>query len=299
MEKEFNIIIPVIFRDYSFLAKKTLKFVKKNLHPKHIYIITDTRFIHFIPTSVLQDDKCTIIDENALINGLSYANVQETFIRHGCPKGIRYGWYVQQFIKMGFSQSKYCDTDYYLSWDADTIPLREICFFKDDKVCISMKDEYHQPYFDLIKKILGNISINEKSYIAEHMMFSKQIMLELISEIQNADVDGANWIDKIINSTDVSELNSFSEFETYGNYCYNYYKGLYAERQLNTMRRGGLIAGRYVSDKTLEKLAFDMDTISIEFREMPATYPLKIISKVNYKVLSLFEKIIMNFKKTY
>lgn len=48
-----------------------------------------------------------------------------------------------------------------------------------------------------------------------------------------------------------------------------HYSGVYELRQLNTFRKGGYIAGRFISDKKLRFLAFDLDTISFELGDYP------------------------------
>lgn len=265
MEKfSFDVIIPVAFKDYNIL-KKTIPYIIRNLSPKKIYIITDIRFKRFIPKL---KGNIIIIDENKLVPELSFNQVKELLVNH-CGSSTRTGWYLQQFIKMAFSYSKYCNKEFYLSWDADTVPLRKIDFFPNGKVAFTMKKEKHEPYFNVIKRLLNIVNFNDSSYIAEHMMFNRDIMKHLINQISLNDVKGGNWVEKIINSTSSIESNAFSEFETYGNYCLNYFPDVYVERSLNTFRKGGFIAGRFISEKKLNYISFDTDTISFEFGDFP------------------------------
>jgi hypothetical protein len=71
----YDIIIPVAFRDYIFL-KKTIKYIKKNLNANHIYIITHTDMLDIMPSSIIKDSQCMIIDENAIIDSISYNKVK-------------------------------------------------------------------------------------------------------------------------------------------------------------------------------------------------------------------------------
>lgn len=267
----YNIIIPVIYRDYSFL-KKTIKYVNKYLAPKKIYIITDIRFKRFLPKSILVDNKCVIVDENHLLGGMTHDKLKILFLKQGRTM-IGSGWYYQQFLKMAFSLSDYCDTDYYLSWDSDTIPLRKIDFFNENgKPYFTMKSECHKPYFVAIERLLGITRTNNRSYIAENMLFNKGIMVELISRIQSNDqLKGSSWYEKIIYALEPESVSSmgFSEFETYGNYCFNYYPLVYEERLLPSFRKGGLIQGRFVTEKILEQLGFDQATASFEIYDRP------------------------------
>lgn len=267
----YNIIIPVIYRDYSFL-RTTLRYLNKYLTPKTIYLITDIRFRRFLPKEVLKDSKCIVIDENGLIDGMTQDALKELFSKLGRNK-MEIGWYFQQFLKMAFALSAYCDEEYYLSWDSDTIPLRQIDFF-DEKgnPYFTMKSEHHVPYFIAIERLLGITKTNGSSYIAENMMFKKSIMKEMIIRIQsNSLLAGNVWYEKIIYALEPESISpmGFSEFETYGNYCLNYHPDFYKERTLPSFRKGGLIQGRFVSDKILAELSFDQATASFEIYDRP------------------------------
>ena len=267
----YNIIIPVIYRDYSFL-NTTIKYIHKYLLPKSIYIITDIRFKRFLPKEILFDKSCIVIDENSVIDGLDIYKIKGLFeklnrVRMGA------GWYYQQFLKMAFSLSRYCDTDYYLSWDSDTIPLRKIDFFNaNGKPYFTMKSEYHKPYFVAIERLLGITKTNNRSYIAENMLFNKDIMEELINRIQSNDqLKGNSWYEKIIYALEPETVSpmGFSEFETYGNYCFNFHPLVYEERMLPSFRKGSLIQGRFVTERILEQLGFDQATASFEIYDRP------------------------------
>ena len=266
----YNVIIPVIFRDYSFLSK-TIRYVNTYLTPKRVYIITDVRFKRFLP-NILKDSHCVVVDENRLIEELTHNHLKNIFFKLG-RNDMKSGWYFQQFLKMAFALSDYCDTDYYLSWDSDTIPLRKINFFNESgKPYFTMKSEHHAPYFVAIERLFGITKTNNRSYIAENMLFNKEIMVELINRIQSNDlIKGDFWYEKIIYAMEPETVSpmGFSEFETYGNYCLNYYPNLYVERTLPSFREGGLIQGRFVSDKILERLSFDQATASFEIYERP------------------------------
>ena len=267
----YNIIIPVIYRDYSFL-KTTIRYVNKYLTPEHVYIFTDIRFKRFLPKIILEDTNYVIVDESKLLEGLTQDNLKILFSKLGRTK-IGVGWYFQQFLKMAFALSDYCDTEYYLSWDSDTIPLRNIDFFNEGgKPYFTMKTEYHMPYFLAIEKLLGITKTNSRSYIAENMMFNKSIMIEMVNCIQsNSLLAGNTWYEKIIYALEPESVSpmGFSEFETYGNYCLKFHPGFYEERTLPSFRKGGLIQGRFVSDKILEELAFDQATASFEIYDRP------------------------------
>lgn len=267
----YNIIIPAIFRDFSFL-RKTIRYIRKYLTPEKIYIIIDIRFMQFLSKEITEDDKCIILDENCLVEGLSLNIIQDRF-KELNRTSSRAGWYFQQFLKMAFALSEYCDTNYYLSWDSDTIPLRKINFFDEKGIpYFTMKTEHHDPYFVAIERLLRITKTNSRSYIAENMMFNKSIMIDLINTIQsNSHLIGKTWFEKIIYALEPESVSpmGFSEFETYGNYCMTYYPYHYIERTLPSLRAGGLIQGRFVSDRILTHLSFDQATASFEIYDRP------------------------------
>ena len=66
----YNVIIPVIFRDFSFL-NKTIRYVNRFLSPQKVYIITDVKFRRFLPKEILSHKNCVVIDENKVLDGLN------------------------------------------------------------------------------------------------------------------------------------------------------------------------------------------------------------------------------------
>ena len=290
MAKKFNVIIPAAYKDFEFL-QKTIKYVSLNIKPQKIFLIIDTRLIKFLPKKVKSNTLVKVLDEDGLLENLSFDCVKNTLVNHGAP-AKRTGWFLQQFIKLGFALSEYCDTDYYLSWDADTLPLRNIEFFTSDgKPIFTKKKEHNQAYFDTLSKILELGEYADFSYIAEHMMFNKNVMKEMLGDIEKSPIDGDSWYEKIINATNPEDVNSFSEFETYGNFCLNHYPNMYATQVLNTFRKAGYIAGRFISDRKLNYMSFDLDTASFELGDYPCGIE-KYFCFAYHKYLKFKEQII-------
>ncbi len=290
MAKKFNVIIPAAYKDFEFL-QKTIKYVSLNIKPQKIFLIIDTRLIKFLPKKVKSNTLVKVLDENGLLENLSFDCVKNTLVNHGAP-AKRTGWFLQQFIKLGFALSEYCDTDYYLSWDADTLPLRNIEFFTSNgKPIFTKKKEHNQAYFDTLSKILELGEYADFSYIAEHMMFNKNVMTKMLGDIEKSPIYGDSWYEKIINATDSTNVNSFSEFETYGNFCLNHYPNMYATQVLNTFRKAGYIAGRFISDRKLNYMSFDLDTASFELGDYPCGIE-KYFCFAYHKYLKFKEQII-------
>lgn len=286
MKTHYDIIIPVAKKDISFIPV-TIEFVMKNLSTdSYIYIITSERNFKYLKNKL--PNSCVLLDENALINILTFSKVKEYILEVSKNSVSRTGWYFQQFLKYAFALSDYCKSEYYLSWDADTLPLRKIDFLNDGHPLFTIKNEYNKPYFNTMSRLLGLNKVVDYSFIAEHMLFKKDIVEKLIEEISHSKVEGENWIQKIINSCDFvnDKYNLFSEFETYGTFCTVNYPDLYIPRQLNTFRGVGLIRGRHINSFIIDKLSMDLDIAS--FEESHAMFPWNL----QYLLRKYFKKLL-------
>lgn len=262
-----NIVICVAFKDCFFL-KKNLFFIRKNIHPEHIWIITNKNNFKFF-----SDEKSDLscIDEDELIEGLTFDVVSKCLRQHMKVR-CSYGWYYQQFLKLGFALSKYAEKEY-LVWDADTIPLNPLVFKADENSDFFLpKTEHHQPYFDTMDRLLEVPEKASYSFIAEHMVFNVAIVREMLQKIEENAGNHLKWYELCILAISPVSPNGFSEFETYGTYCLNYYKAQLRPRFLRTFRNGGKIFGVFASQEEIESLSSELDTVSFELRDLPVSF---------------------------
>lgn len=257
-------VVVVIKADDWDIAKNNLKYIRKNLRPKKIVIVSSDK----IKTKLTPEDGVNFINEDTLYQGMSFAAVREIFEERGISVSLT-GWFLQQFLKMAYAFV--CKDDYYLVWDADTIPVRSIAMIDDidGKPLFNMKPEYVAPYFSTLYNLLRLKKCDKESFITEHMLFNTNIMKDLISKIENNPLlCGISFYDKIIDATDFrTQGNSFSEFETYGTFCEYYYPNVYKKRHLKTFRGGKMFLGTEIDDDILEWVAADFDTISFEYQQ--------------------------------
>ena len=95
--------------------------------------------------------------------------------------------------------SRICKNEYYLIWDADTIPIKSIQLFKNNHPFFDMKTEHHIPYFQTIKRLLPDLKFSNKSYISEHQMIKTEYMKNLLDEIENnSELKGKLFWEKIL-----------------------------------------------------------------------------------------------------
>ncbi|MBR3307239.1 MAG: hypothetical protein IKI75_08310 [Lachnospiraceae bacterium] len=178
----------------------------------------------------------------------------------------RTGWYLQQFLKLSYSLI--CDDEYYLLWDADTIPIHKHEMIEDGHPVFDMKTEHHEPYFATFSRIFPNYwKRNKLSYISEHMLVRTSIMREMINEIEKSDLSGASWHEKIINCIEKKDIaeSGFADYETYGLYCLNKYPDLYRERIWDSLRPASYyFAFDEMRECDYEWLRKDYDAVSFE-----------------------------------
>ncbi len=130
----------------------------------------------------------------------------------GKRKGM-YGWYIQQLIKIKLS-SNFEDMDNILIWDSDTIPLRPLNFIRNDgEFNYYYGSEFHKPYFNTLKKILGVDKAPPHSFIAQCFPLKSMLAKDFIKN-----VDESYWMEKIIDNLDQSSDCAFSEYESLGNF---------------------------------------------------------------------------------
>lgn len=262
-------MIPAAGKDISFLPW-VIKSCREMLQDmEQVYVVVPSMELKNCHKTLRKCmDGVSIIDENSLLPGLSFASVKQIISTLEYPK-VPVGWFFQQFLKYAFALSKYAKS-YYLTWDADTLPLNKLAFFDSGKPLFTMKKEYHANYFLTIKCLLGLDKTTSMSFIAEHMMFNTNVVKELIDNINKSSVEGTTWFEKIIRACNFNvDMNAYSEFETYGTFCQDRHQGMYNFRQLCTFRKAGIIRGRFINENLLKSLAFDLDIASFEIRDIP------------------------------
>ncbi|WP_462374527.1 DUF6492 family protein [Segatella buccae] len=260
-----DIIIPIAMNDLDSL-RMSLPFIKKYLPWKRIIIIAKKEMQNYLSEL---SDSIKFYDEDKLLNGLTFDNVK-SIIFNIYPKAVRRtGWYFQQFLKLAYAYS--CNDEYYLTWDSDTLPLKEITFWDNegkpflDYVPMPYGDN---DYFKLLTKLPPTFAHqNEKlSFITEHMLFHSATVKNMINEIENSiALDGDTFYKKTIRSIDKDKLNlsGFSEFETYAAYVQNT-SDRYVLRLWKNLRNGKFYIGRNPSSKQLKWVSESFDVASIE-----------------------------------
>ena len=192
------------------------------------------------------------------------------------PRGIT-GWYYQQFLKLSYAYR--CDDEYYLVWDGDTFPCCDFSMFSPVATAsdpslsaipyFDVKREEHAEYFETMGMLFpGMEKVIGPSFISEHMLFKKDIVLELLGRIEtNSDKPGSTFWEKVLHTVggDRMQNSAFSEYETYGTYVALKYPGAYKLREWHSFRLGAeFFDPDTISDRDYEWLGHDFTAISFE-----------------------------------
>lgn len=269
---KMDMIIPVSYAD-CFKLRDNIKYIKKYIAANKIVVIGCEK-IRLAISELWTDNVCFINEESLL----SLSDVTSYLNKRVESSYAKPTWYYQQFLKLCYANI--AENEYYLVWDADTALTRCCAFFEQEtnKPYFDMKTEYHTPYFETISTLLGDVNkIAKGSFISEHMVFKKQYVLEMISEIENnLSIPGTVFWEKIFNAAKADYLKStavFSEYETYGSWVLTRYPNAYILRDWSSMRN----AAKYYSSmkKALKDRYFlrkEYDAISIEYGHSDKKY---------------------------
>lgn len=235
-ELNFSLVVPSISRDIPILLDNKQYFFSF-LPIKDICIIGNEEVKELIP----EDYRIRFINESDIIPTKDVKRIFHSICKSANDEK-RFGWYLQQFLKLAFSF--YCNDEYYLLWDSDTIPVKKIDFFdKDNKPYLDYKTEYYKSYFDTLERILPGYSKSfSGSFIAEHMLVNTQKMRDMIYMIENNSQEvGLHFYEIIIKAIDIEHISKsgFSEFETFGTFLYKNFKNEYSLRRWQSLRHAG------------------------------------------------------------
>jgi hypothetical protein len=133
------------------------------------------------------------------------------------PGGVdRSGWLKQQLLKLGGDAA--VEADRFLVVDADTAFARDVVFVRAGKNVLFCSDEHHQAYFGAYRRLIGLDERYGLSFVAHHMLFERRLLADLRRWIEER--NHRPWDEAIFAALDPQEPSAFSEYETYGNFCF-------------------------------------------------------------------------------
>ena len=270
IDRPIELIIPTIPKDYVRVKRDLASFFELLPITKIVFIGPEE-----LEEPVTEDaakehlsDRVFFVNENDVLSFKTVYSAMDERIRadgYLIGENSRPGWYYQQFLKLAYAY--FCGTDYFMSWDSDTIPLRRVSMFDArGKPYFDVKSEYNPGYFKTIKNLFGLDKIYDRSFISEHMLFDKKLVLEMIYEIEAMDLLGEKFYEKIFHAIDIDNMKlGFSEFETYGTWMMDRHPEAYAFREWKSMRRTNIFTDSHdLTKEDINWLAKDYDAASFE-----------------------------------
>jgi hypothetical protein len=191
-------------------------------------------------------------------------------------------WYYQQFLKYSIVL-KLNNYNNIIIIDADSIILNSKIL--NNNTLFLNDNEFHEEYFVTIKKIFPEIICLARSSINNFQNFNRFILIQMINHIEK---EGDKWYLKILSLINQSNhLRSFSEYETYANYAYNYYNQ--KTSTLKLFRRGDLLniyQNKNNIIKNLKFLGYDIVAfeISHNIKIIHVFYSLFLFFTINIKI---------------
>lgn len=204
-----DVVIPATDKDAETLPlviNSVREFVRHPLGTIHIVAPESARL-----RTISMERGCRFILENDVVP------IRKSDIVYHVKGWDRSGWMLQQLIKL--NGDKISGNEHFLVLDADTIFAKPVVFKVDEKVILNCSDECHRPYYAMIHRLLDGIRISPFSFVAHHMLMEKSKLRLLKAEVESK--SGMKWHEAILKYVDRNEVSSFSEYETYGNFCSN------------------------------------------------------------------------------
>ncbi|MEI8668065.1 DUF6492 family protein [Pseudoalteromonas sp. B131b] len=246
------------------------------LNVNKVFVITNA--VEKVPRS----ESVVVIDEKELISTSDINKMKNIPVAY-FP--TRFGWYYQQFLKMQFAKSTYCQGDY-LIWDADTVLLKPLDLIEEGKYIFTVgKEKLNKDYHITYERLLGNEPKVKSSMISQHLFVNKKIMVALIDEI--TDKYNQPFYFSILENCIGSGKSLFSEYETYVNYAIEQ-KLPHVIKERVWFRNAAAIVGYTPSDKTLKRFFYMADFIALEKFDIRFTRKCKGLLMYSKFILSYF-----------
>lgn len=139
-------------------------------------------------------------------------------------------WIYQQFLKLYAFKVIPELTDSYVLVDSDTIFLRDVQFDLE-KFYYCKAQEYHLPYLEPTKQLLGIHETIGFSTICHHMIFNKEKMNQMHSFIENR-FHVNTLSEAVLSILDYTQGSCMSEWDIYANYILLNHPEFAVHRQL-------------------------------------------------------------------
>jgi hypothetical protein len=141
----------------------------------------------------------------------------------------RAGWIYQQMVKLLTPRAIEDLTNAYVIVDADTIFLRDVVF-DPQRFFYCKATEYHLPYLQPIKDLLGVSQTIGFSATAHHMIYRRDLVEQMLTGVEAR--FGYSFVDAVLSVIDYVQISNFNEQDLWANYMLLTHPDLCHQRQL-------------------------------------------------------------------
>ena len=227
-DEKINICQVSLARDISIVKENYFSFIKfyKNLK---FFIICQNKDYNLFKNT-FNFDNCEIVNEDEILSLKNFKNIFSNLSKNLSYKEDferRLSWYYQQALKISFVIdfiNKFKEK--IVIWDADTIILKKIKFFNENKSNnFGTLFEFHKPYYLTAKNILGVLPTTFISSLTQFVPISLEdnrvLNIKLNNFLNKNSLNTSEWISKIIMKSVFDEHkiyngSMFSEYELIG-----------------------------------------------------------------------------------
>jgi hypothetical protein len=229
----FDVVVSVCAADHAAIWRRGAPNIVRYIAAKAYTVVVPDDEVKLFRR--LTPPRIEVVPESRHVAGIA------PLLRTAVPAGSdRYGWYLQQFIKLAAIIGASGATA--LIWDADTIPLRPLRFEDEaGRLLYYTSDERHAPYFEAVERILGPVARHDASFIAQCFPIRTAWARSFAAEVERR--SGRVWYEALMAAIDFSLPSGFSEYETLGTHVMNAHSGEFAFHSGAWLRRGSAATG--------------------------------------------------------
>lgn len=132
-----------------------------------------------VVSTVVPNNKLLVINEDDLLD-VEIRKQLKFSMRN------RYGWALQQFLCLAYTQQSQAEG--VLVLDADTLLIRPRAFMGDGKQILMPTLEHHHPYYDFLSQLDPVYNNTTHSFVSHHMLFQPLFLNQILDRICNKDL---------------------------------------------------------------------------------------------------------------
>jgi hypothetical protein len=211
---EIEVLYVATEKDFEIL-KSTLPLTLDSLSNYRINSVTivvpDNQFLALSRLLLEVDSPVNVVSESSLVSQIHINQLQATF-------GERYGWVLQQILKLLFVKKS--SNVGVLVVDADTALLTKRTWIDSNyRQVLCPTWENHDPYYQFLEEHGIPVNPPEFTFVSHHMLFQPNVLNEILT-LQGWDTT-EKMINNLLTSATAEENSPFSiDYELYAQYLY-------------------------------------------------------------------------------